>query len=259
MSAPKPLSAEQLGEMLALLKGADTAELKLTIPEDERYGALAALRVDPLDARMRQVFFFDTPDLALNRAGVVVRARRIQDAAADTVVKLRPVMPSDVPAELRRNASFGVEVDAMPGGFVCSASFKGESTNEAVKEAVAGARPVRKLFSKGQRAFFAERAPAGTDLDGLAVLGPIPVLKLKLRPAELGRKLAVELWSYPDGSRILELSTKCAPNEAFQVAAEARAHLARVGVNTSGQQQTKTASALRFFAKRLAEATTSKT
>jgi hypothetical protein len=33
--------------------------------------------VDPLDGQIRQVFFFDTPDLALYEKGVVVRARRV--------------------------------------------------------------------------------------------------------------------------------------------------------------------------------------
>jgi hypothetical protein len=102
VSAPKPLTGEQFAEMLDLLRGADTAELKLTVPESERYGAFQALEVDPLDARMRQVVFFDTSDLALNSAGVVVRVRRIQDAIADTEVKLRPVAPADLRAELRR-------------------------------------------------------------------------------------------------------------------------------------------------------------
>ena len=55
--------------------------------------ALQSLDVDPLDAQIRQVFFFDTPDLALNSAGVVVRARRVQGKGDDTVVKLRPVVP----------------------------------------------------------------------------------------------------------------------------------------------------------------------
>jgi hypothetical protein len=50
----------------------------------------AALGVDPLEGQIRQVFFFDTPELALNAAGVVVRARRRQGEEADTVVKLRP-------------------------------------------------------------------------------------------------------------------------------------------------------------------------
>jgi hypothetical protein len=47
---------------------------------------------------------------------------------------------------------------------------------------------------------------------------------------------------------ILELSTKCAPNEAFQVAAEARAFLAKSGIEPSAEQETKTKKALEFYA-----------
>jgi hypothetical protein len=57
-----------------------------------------------------------------------------------------------------------------------------------------------------------------------------------------------------DGSRILELSTKCAPTEGFQVAAEVRAFLTGKGVNLSGEQQTKTKAALEYFAASLATA-----
>ena len=82
---------------------------------------------------------------------------------------------------------------------------------------MAGEHPIHKLFSKGQREFYAEQAPDGIELDDLSVLGPVTVLKLKLPAGELGRKLTIELWNYPDGARILELSTKCEPSEAFQV------------------------------------------
>jgi hypothetical protein len=50
----------------------------------------------------------------------------------------------------------------------------------------------------------------------------------------------------------LELSTKCKPGEAFQVAAEAKAFLMDRGVNLSGDQQTKTRTALEFYSKQLA-------
>jgi hypothetical protein len=63
--------------------------------------------------------------------------------------------------------------------------------------------------------------------------------------------LVAELWMYPDGSRILELSTKCRPEEAFQVAAEMRAYLSGRGVNLLGEQQTKTRTALEYFAEEL--------
>ena len=248
------LTAEQLLELFGLLGGADSAELKLTVPEGQTNATVRALGIDPLDARVRQVFFFDTPDLTLNGAGVVVRARRIQDAAADTVVKLRPVVPDELPAELRVDPNFGVEVDAIPGGFVCSASLKGTSTNAEVWDVLDGRRPIKKLFSKAQRRFFDEHAPEGIGLDDVKLLGPVNALKLKFKPKEIPRKLAVELWFYPNGSRILELSTKCAPAETFQVADETRAYLSARGIDLTAEQQTKTKSALQYFSKLLAKA-----
>jgi hypothetical protein len=249
------LSDEELGRLLSLLKGADSVELKLTVPEGDYRSAAAALGMDPLQAQMRQVFFFDTPELTLNRAGVVARARRIQGKGGDSVVKLRPVVPDQLPASLRKSPNLVVEVDAMPGGtYVCSASLKGPGGIDDARHVAQGTRPIRKLFSKQQRAFFAEHAPDGIGMDDLSVLGPITLLKLKFSMAEYARRLVAELWFYPDGSRILELSTKCLPSEAFQTAAEGRLLLEGRGVDLSGEQQTKTATALRYFSKQLADA-----
>jgi hypothetical protein len=248
---PPSLSDESLVELLSLIGDADSVELKLTVPEGAHRSAVAALEMDPLEAQIRQVFFLDTPDLALTEQGVVVRARRVQRKGDDSVVKLRPVVPDELPEDLRRSSSFVVEVDAMPGGYVCSASLKGVVKRDNVKEAVAGRQPLRKLFSKQQRRFFAAHAPAGVGLDDLAILGPIFVLKLKSTPGGFERVLVSELWLYPDGSRILELSTKCATNEAFQAAAEARAFLATRGIDVTGEQQTKTRKALDFFSEQL--------
>ena len=248
------LEDDKLVEMLGLMSGADTVELKLTVPIEERRTTVESLELDPLESNMRQVYFFDTPGLALENAGLVVRARRTQGRADDSVVKLRPVVPGELPDEIRAEPSFGVEVDAMPGGFVCSGSFKGVVKDDRVKETVRAGGPLGKLFSKHQRAFFEAHAPEGVGFDDLAVLGPVHVLKIKYRPEGFGRKLVVELWFYPDGSQILELSTKCAPDEAFEVAARSRAFLHQRGVNLSGEQQTKTRTALEFFTKELAEA-----
>jgi hypothetical protein len=53
----------------------------------DRSKGAAALGVDPLDAQIRQVYFFDTPELTLNKSGLVVRARRVQRKGDDSVVK----------------------------------------------------------------------------------------------------------------------------------------------------------------------------
>jgi hypothetical protein len=245
------LSSEQLIEILALAKGADSVELKLTVADADRPATVAALEVDPLDAEIRQVAFFDTPDLVLNGHGLVVRTRRIQRSPGDSVVKLRPVVPDELPDEWRRSPNLVVEVDAMPGGFVCSASMKAERPADEVTDVMAGRTELRKVLTKEQRSFYRANAPDGVDLDSLALLGPITVLKLKFTPSGFDHRVVAELWAYPDGSKILELSTKCAPSEMFQVAAESRAFLTSRGVDLSAPQQTKTKTALEHFAKQL--------
>lgn len=248
----RALSDDELATLLELMKGADSVELKATIPDTAQRSTIAALGVDPLDAQIRQVFFFDTPDLALNQAGVVVRARRVQGRSGDTVVKLRPADPESLAGDPRWSKSLGVEVDAMPGGYVCSASVKGRATNAEIRAAVLGGS-IRGLFSREQREFLGAHVPGGPGLDALDALGPIFVLKVKFEPEGFERKLVGELWLYPDNSRILELSTTCDPSEAFQVGAETRGYLARRGVDLFGEQQTKTATALRFFSRELRE------
>lgn len=249
------LTDAQLGEMMRLIAGADSVELKATVSTSQHRATIQGLPMDPVEAQPRQVFFFDTPDLALNKVGVVVRARRRQGGAGDTVIKLRPVVPADLPASLRKQADFNVEVDALPGGFVCSASFKGRTDGTEIREAVAGKMPLRRLFSKTQRAFYRDHAPAGLELDSLVTLGPTFLLKTRFdvntSKRALLRELVAEMWLYPDGSRILELSTKCAPSDALAVALEARAYLVAHGVDLGGEQQTKTKTALEFYAAQL--------
>jgi hypothetical protein len=206
-----PLITDDVRNLIRLVRASDSIELKLTVPEGSYRSASAALGIDPLDAQIRQVFFFDTPELALNDAGLVVRARRIQGKDSDSVVKLRPVEPEQLPAAVRESPNFGVEVDAMPGGYVCSGSMKGKLPPTAVRASVSGEQPLRRLFSKEQRAFFADHAPAGLQLDQLSVLGPIFVLKLKVQPDTFSRRIAVEMWLYPDGSRVAEISLHQVP------------------------------------------------
>jgi hypothetical protein len=251
MTSTPSLTQPQLVELMGVLGGSDAVELKLTVPDSHHRSTAESLDLDPIAAEIRQIVFFDTPDLALNRSGLVVRARRMRKGVGDTVVKLRPVVPGQIPGNLRESGKVAVEVDAMPGGFVCSASMKGKSSAAAVRQVILGRDHPGSLFSKHQKAFFELHAPEGLRMRDLAVLGPINVLKLKFAPEDLGRKMVAEMWLYPDGSRILELSTKCETGMAFQVAAESRAFLAGHGIDLDGEQQTKTKTALEYFASAL--------
>jgi hypothetical protein len=248
------LTDDQLRDLLRLAKDSDSVELKLTVPASGQRSALRALGVDPLDAQIRQVFFYDTPDLTLYNAGLNLRARRMQGKGEDSVVKLRPVDPDRLDAEWRVSPNMKVEVDAMPGGYVCSASVKGRPSEGDTRKAALAGLPIRKLFSKEQRTFFAIHAPEGIEIDHLVTLGPIFVLKVAFTPEDFARKMVAEMWFYPDGRRLLELSTKCAPEETMQVATETRLFLADHDIDLTGVQETKTKNALQFFAKEVKDA-----
>jgi hypothetical protein len=247
----QPIIGEELVQLLSLIDQANSVELKLTVPDEGHRSALAALGVDPLEAQIRQVFFFDTPDLALDGAGVVARVRRIQGRDADAVVKLRPVVPAELPDDVRASPALTVEVDAMPGGYVCSATLKTTVPAARVLPAVSGEKKVSKLFTAEQQKFYKAHAPEGLGLDDLSLLGPIFVLKAKVAPKDAPQRIVIEMWLYPDGSRILELSSKSAPAQALPDAVRLRQYLESIGIGTTGEQQTKTRTALNFFAAEL--------
>jgi hypothetical protein len=135
---------------------------------------------------------------------------------------------------------------------VCSGRLKCEADSGAIRQVMLGERPLRTLYTKEQRALYGAHAPDGIALDDLAVLGPIFVLKLKWQPPDYARKIVAEMWLYPDGARIFELSTKCLPSDVFQIAAETPVYLTERAIDLSGEQQTKTRTALEFFAGELA-------
>ena len=222
MAATITASDKALTELLSTIRQADSVELKLTVPMADRSRGATALGVDPLDGQIRQVYFFDTPDLALDRQGVVVRARRVQGKGDDSVVKLRPVVPEELPSEVRESPIVRRRGRRDAGRPRLLRVDEAGAEGTGRQGGVSGAKPLRKLFSKEQRALFAAHAPEGLAIDDLSILGPIFVLKLKFSPEGYDRKLVAELWLYPDNSMLLELSTKCAPGEAFQVAAETK-------------------------------------
>jgi hypothetical protein len=244
----RSLSPQDTKKLLHLVRNSKSIEIKVSVPRAEHQRTTLSMGIDPVEAQPRHVYFFDTADQALNRAGLIVRARRLPGGTADTVVKLRPVDPAGIDAELKRSDAFKVEVDAMPDGtFMCSASYKGDAPSQDVLDVTNGTKTIRSIFSKEQRAFYEAHAPAGIDMNSLRIQGPILTLKAKHRPKDFKRGMTAELWLWPDGKHILELSTKCAPAEAFQIGVEFRSYLEDHDVDLGAKQETKTRTAMEKF------------
>jgi hypothetical protein len=243
------MNREQRLEMLERLAEMPSIELKMNVPADQRM-ALSGLHLDPMAAKLREVYFFDTPDLTLFANGVVTRGRRTQGDDDDTVVKLRPAEPKSLPPEVRESKNLKVEMDVTRGSYVVSASLKGSRGAGAVREAVTGGRPLEKLFTKEQRAFFADHAPAGVGWEDLVPLGPVLVVVLKWVPEGLTNKTTIEQWHYPGQVPLVELSTKATPQNVLQVYADTTTFVAGHGLSAAGEQEPKTRKALEFFTRK---------
>jgi len=242
-------------EPLRLDESVDSVELKLTVPQGEERATARALGIDLLDAQLRQVYFFDTPDLTLFEQGVVLRARRIQNDDHDCVVKLRPVLPSQLAPRWRKAEGMGVEVDVVGGKPIYSASLKAVRRPTRIEEVLDGEVPLPRLFRKEQRAFLDEHAPTAIPWDRLVPLGPINVAKVKMPVKGLSYPVVAEAWFYPDGSALLELSMKMKPKRVERARQEAKAYLESLGLKLGGgEQQTKTRKALLFFSRKLTAA-----
>jgi hypothetical protein len=220
--------------------GGQAAEVELKLVVPERGGR--SLGIDAKHGVARRIYYLDTPDLVLYRHGVIVRFRDRPHRRDDAVVKLRPVVPGKVPGWLRDTDRFQVEIDALPGKAVCSGALKKRLARRAVARTVAAGRPLTGLLSPQQRRVIAKYAPAA--LGDLTVFGPIDVRCHSVKLRGLDRGLTAEQWRYPDGSDVLELSTKCPVDEAAAVAARVSSTLQAYGVVPADLQRTKTEMAL---------------
>jgi hypothetical protein len=222
-------------------------ELKITVREEQEGPARAALGLDEVEPEARRVYFFDTRDLALVGAGVVLRARVVRDGADDSTVKLRPVVPDRIEGRFKRMDGFEIELDAVGDALTCSAKLSADQRRDEIDEVAAGTRPLRRLFSEDQERLVDAYAPRGVDWAELTVLGPVQVRKWELEPAGFPHEVTVEEWVLPDASDLIELSIKVDPADADEAGRDFDAFLRSREIDPEGDQQTKTRTALSYF------------
>jgi hypothetical protein len=222
-------------------------EIKITARAKDEDAVRAALDSAGIEAEKREVYFFDTPELALFDAGIVLRARLVHDGADDSTVKLRPVVPERLSEYWKELDGFEVELDAVGEQAICSAKLSVDQKRGEIEEAVGGERAVRRLFSEEQEKLLKEHGPGGVTWDELAVLGPVDVRKWEVEPKGFDYEVTIEEWVLPDDSDLVELSVKAEPGDADKASAAFVELLRSRGIDTEGDQQTKTRAALRYF------------
>jgi hypothetical protein len=236
------------------ISGMDAVEIKVTIRPDQELRAERALAVDEDTAEVRIIYFYDTPELELCNAGVALRARLVKGDSDDSTVKFRPVDTGQVSEQWRRVEGFKLEADCVGDRIVCSASLTNSQQRGEIEDVAKGRRAIEKLFSKEQERFLCEFCNCIIDFGALRVLGPIRVLRWKLKQKGFPYEWTVEEWRLPDGDDLVEVSIKTPPEDAVKARKAFDEHLRNLGLDPQGAQETKTRTALNYFAKAWREA-----
>jgi len=228
--------------------GVDAIEIKITIPDHQVEEALTRFSLTVDNDEERYIYFFDTPDLDLFKAGMIARARRIVGDEHDSTVKFRPVVPAEVSATWRAFDGFKLEADASESGVTKSASLTMPVAKGLIKQVVAGEQPVGKLFTKDQEVFLSAIGQQHIDYDALSVMGPLQAHRWKFEDAACPWPITAELWKRQDGARLMELSIKAPVAQAAVAIAGFMAFVAEIGAERDLEQQTKTRWALEHHA-----------
>jgi hypothetical protein len=223
---------------------APRVELKLALADPA--AARADLGLTASNGQRRQIWFFDTPGLALFDAGIVLRARRVVGDDDDSTVKLRPLPADGVHQRWFEKGGFKCEADRSGEREVASCSLTRDQGPGEVQMVGDGRRRIATVFDADQQAFLAEHAALvepGFELDELSRLGPIEVLVWKVESRALDGKLTVESWRLADGRELLEVSRKSDVGDADDALAELEAWLADrdLAVDPAGDGKTRAA------------------
>lgn len=229
--------------------GMDAVEIKVTIRPDQELRAERAMEVNEDTADIRVIYFYDTPDLDLFEAGVALRARLVKGDDDDSTVKFRTEKEAKVSPEWRKLDGFKLEADCVGDRAVFSSSLTQLQKRDEIDEVAKGKRAIHRLFSGDQERFFHEVYKGRTGLENLCVMGPIRVLRWKLEHRNFPHRLTVEEWRLPNGDDLVEVSIKVPPAEARRAQKAFNDHLEEFGLDPQGAQETKTRTALQYFAK----------
>jgi len=223
----------------------DNVELKVTVRTDQLAKAQKSFKLTDAKATRRDVWFYDTPGLDHSDAGLVLRARKTKNGKDDSTVKFRPLTRTQVDRDWFTLDGFKCEEDRVGTRSVNSCSYTVIQSEGEIDDVGDGDRSIDKLFSGDQEAFAAERSDV--DWDALVPLGPTPTFVWKIAVSGFEPTLTAERWELPDGTKLLELSTKVPRKDATRTATAFEALLKKRGLDTATKQETKTRVALDYW------------
>jgi len=210
-------------------------EVKLLLSPPTIQTVIAALSFEKETAG--QVYFFDTDTRDLQKQGVIVRVR--QGADSDLTVKVRVPEGNKQVDVSRLRAHFPCEINRTGAGEDTDYSVKRKYKTLQVPEMGAD---IFKLLVPQQKKLLQE-AKISIDWARVTKIANIKSTNWETTAQSSFRKLALELWEWPEGN-ILEVSAKVGLGDGQSKYAELQRLLNRKSLSLSASQGSKTSAVL---------------
>jgi len=196
------------------------------------------------DSRVREVWYFDTPDRTLFARGVVFRLRQDEGAAELTLKVARQdcaALPAGLLPRDEGKCEFDWHGEAVQGAVSLSTRISAASA-KALRERRA---TLADALSDAQIRFLRERLTLWPLPADVAPVGPATLRGY--RPAK-GRHI-VEVWELPASAPYIEISRKSTNRDAPRVRTELMSLLTRAGVAACADQASRAEDKLRALAR----------
>lgn len=180
----------------------DGGEVKVLLADQNTDKTISWLKRQKADFSQRHIFLFDTPDLSLHQAGVILRIRRKQDDSYDVTAKIRDREIKELPNISKKSKKhFECEWDVIQDTFMSCALVKKQKK-------ILGSIDMRNpqsYFDIDQKRLIGSRADISWK--NIKSFDRINAAKWKLDPEDIP-PISFELWSLPNGKRFIEASRK---------------------------------------------------
>lgn len=191
--------------------------------------ALRALDFQIATVEFSTLAFYDTPDLRLLNAGLVMFGEHREVKSDRVVVRAYSVRSNEVDTDLFKMRGFSCQVDAIRTKIEPSCQLVVQISKRALGDVATGRRDITSILSVDQELFANDFGGYERVSSRVTVLGPVGAWRWSVVNSA-GRRFDCELWSVGSTSAVLEVSVHGALGATAQLSALMTSFLAERGL-----------------------------
>ena len=218
----------------------EQGELRYLIPPTELVSLLSAAGTSLAAVQTARLFFYDSCDSALLRAGIYLSARTPESGDSTLWVRMRPFDSTQSDSRWVGTHGFSCSWQWVANRMAPSCVLERQVGVRVLNSAESGESSLGDLFSEDQRSFMTLYAPQLIAWENLVSAGPINSYRWEAQRDFLTGPLAIELWRLPTTmEEVLTVSTRARLEDLPQVKARTLFWLQQQGLHPVEDDSTR--------------------